>query len=1132
MKRIISFIIVTVMLLSAVPSFAFFDDSGTLTWEERGDIAKVKSTGREWFFRPAPNARSEQNPPSFAWPQIEGATSYDLVIAKDKDFNEVVYEQNGLTEHFCNLSQLLETGVEYYWSVRYHTGAGTSKWREPSRFLVLPEAYEFPVPDIEDTITKLKGWGHPKNIFNEKNLSEFRKAKEINESVKKVYDKILSNAQKYIDAGIATSDKSPGSADDYLYPTAFAYIVGRDKQAGEFAKKQLLEMASWDPSNTISYASDSSAFRTTLLNMAVAFDWCYDLLNEGEKTKIINAIRERLIIYEDPKDGLQDTVSMINYTPNISHGANGLMNYFLPACVIMINEIPEAEEFVRHYLPLYVNIAPIYSNEDGNWGVGVRYWSYVYHENIFPYTLKELTGIDLYDKAWFKNGELMSLYLMSSSWVCEFGEGGNGSKVDGNHYVALCHMLAYTRSETLKWKMDTFGLTPASRSDFYIFGPIMEGVESKAPYSYPRSHVFTDTGVAALHSDLINDTDKISLYFRSSPWGSYGHNHPDQNSFHIHAYGERLAIDSGYYDSFLSAFDKGYTKKSYAHNTVTFDGGQGQPYQAGNADGKILNFLNHPDFDLVTGEAAESYNHTNNGEDEFSNIEKFKRHIIYLRPDTYVVVDDLKAGDNKEVQFEWWLNAEDGLSLYESRTGAEVIRGNAALDTKVHYPEVSGYYSDIFSGPDLIALSPQSGNPPVTKRVWFETKDKANATKIVTTMGVRKKNENPTYVKNEDNKDFLLLTFQDGTKVYVLKNGKIIEDKNIKTDAEALVIKGESIMMVEGTYVERRGEKVISSDKKVSVAIGKDELGVSALEDANITLMTDEVTSLKTFEGIYEEQKQSTRGFYWENTDGITNIKVYPGYYSYYMNDKPLAGGEANDSSFTYYIDDAEYKAELSGYVNHDGIDILSGKIANNAGFYTIEEIHNVKLKGASKGDRILLNQNENIVVDGNEPSLKLKSASSVKYDAVKIEDPDTYRNELNSLVEAENFTTKSGAGGIYNTRAFMSGGAGVTNFNVFGDSMTWEVDAPENGNYDVVIKYVSWSSLIPGISQRLIEVNGKLGLAEIAETGNYGSSPEQWVASRIKTNMSLKKGKNKITIYPIDGEWNIDWIGLIKSDK
>lgn len=1131
MKRIISLILMACMLFTAIPSFAALDNSGNLTWEERADIDNIKSTEREWLFRPFEDAKSEQNPPCFSWPYVGGATAYDLVIARDAEFSDIAYEKYGLSSNYYNFPCLFETGVIYYWTVRYHTSFGTSEWREPSRFLVLPEAYEFPVPPMEETVEKLKSWNHPKNIFNEKNIDEFRGYKDKYESAQKIYDSVLASAATYLNAGIATESDRSTKGGPSLYPTAFAYIIGGDKSCGEYAKKQLLEMATWDPTVTVRYSASDTDFRIALLNMAVAFDWCYDLFTEEEKKVIISAIRERLIIYEDPQDGLQDKVSVANQSPNLSHGVNGLINFFLPTCFIMVNEIPEAEEFIKQYLPLYINLAPIHSNEDGNWGVGVRYWSYV-TDNIFCYTLKELTDINIYDKAWYKNEHLMILYLLSSSWVCEFGEGGNGSMVDGNHDAAIRQALGMTELPVLKWKLNELGQSPIASSQYYIFNSIIEQVEaSEPPLSYPRSHVFKDTGVAALHSDLVNEGDKISLYFRSSDYGSFGHSHPDQNSFHIHAYGERLAIDSGYYDSFFSTFDLGYTKKSYAHNTVTYSGGQGQPYQACNADGEIVNFLNHPDFDLVTGEAADAYNHGNNGKGYTENLEKFERHIIYLRPDTYIVIDDLKAGNDEKVQFEWWLNAVEDLSLYESRTGAQVIQGNVALDTKIQYPGVTGYYSDIYSGPDLIPYYPSKGNPAITKRVWFET-EKTNATKIVATMGVRQKNDTPTYVKNEDKDGNLLLTFEDGTKAYISINGNPVEDKNIKTDADALIIKGDSIMMVDGTYLELDGEKTISSDKKVSVTMGKREIGISASEDCEISLLTGDVNSLKSAKGVPEEEKQFTRGFYWECNDGITSVKAYPGFYSYYINDKPLPGGSAENSTLTYYIDDVEYKTELTGYKNHDEVNVLSGKITNSSGFYTIEDIKDVKLKGGAKGDRLLMNKDENIVVSGDSPVLKLKSASSVKYEAVKIDDPDTFKNELNAFEEAENFKSKSGDAKIYTTRSFLSGGAGISTFNNFGDSMTWEINVPEAGNYDVVIKYVSWSAVVPGVAERLIEVNGELGLAQIAETENYGSAPEEWVASRIKTNATLKKGKNIITVYPISGLWNIDWIGLIKSDK
>lgn len=1118
------------MLCAVLPVLAGLENDGSLTWEERGNIENVKSEDREWHFRPYPDARAQQNPPNFSWPVVDGANSYDLVIAKDKEFNDIAYEQYGITENFYDFPHLMESGVEFYWTVRYHTDMGTSKWREPSRFLILPEAFEFPIPPVDEILTKLKKWGHPKNIYNETNLEEFRSYKDKYESAKAAYDRTLRTAQQAVAAGVATASSDPYAAGPSLYATAFAYLIGKDKTCGEFVKKQLVEMASWDVNKTTPYASNTNNFRESLLNMSVAFDWCNDLFSEAEKKQIIKAIRERLIIYENPQDGLQDKVWNINITPHGAHGINGLINYFLPACFIMVNEIPEAEKFIRQYLPRYLNLAPTYSNEDGNWRLGVNYWSFV-SDNIFFYTLNELTGINIYDKAWYKNNRLMILYLIHVAYNCEFCDGGNGEIYDGNHDSAIRQVLAMTGDPVLKWKLETFGMSPILDPFLYIYSPMIEQIEaSEPPVSYPRSHVFQDTGVAALHSDLVNDADKISLYFRSSEYGSQNHSHPDQNSFHIHAYGERLAIDSGYYDSYGSVFDNGYTKQSYAHNTITFDGGQGQPRGTAAADGKIINFLNHPDFDLVSGEAAESYNYTIGGRGYIDNLEKFERHVIYLRPDAYIVVDDLKASKGKEVQFEWWLNAVDNLSLYESRTGAEVIQGNTALDTKIQYPKVKGYYSDLYSGPDLVHLYPDTGNPLVTKRVWFET-EKTNATKIVATMGVRTKNENPTYVKSEQKNGFMLLTFEDGTKAYVSLGDKPIVSNGVKTDADALIIKGDSIMMVDGTYVERRGEKIISSDKKVSVTLGKREIGVSAQEDAEITLKTGEVTGLKSTLGITEEEKQGSRGFYWECNDGITTVKAYPGYYSYMFEDKPLPGASVADSVLTYYVDGKEHKAELKGYTNHDEVDILSGNIQLTAGFYTIEDISNVKLKGGLKGDRLLLNANESIVVSGENPVLVLKSASSVKYEAEKITDPEALKSELDVFVEAENFYSKTGDGGVYNTRKFMSGGAGVTSLNILGDSMTWEVNVPESGDYDVAIKYVSWSPVLPGVSERIVEMNGVLGLAEIAVTDTFGSTPEEWIGTRIKSKFSLKKGVNKLTIYPISGLWNIDWVGLVKSE-
>lgn len=54
-----------------------------------------------------------------------------------------------------------------------------------------------------------------------------------------------------------------------------------------------------------------------------------------------------------------------------------------------------------------------------------------------------------------------------------------------------------------------------------------------------------------MHSALA-DPQRVSLLFRSSPFGSLNHAHADQNSFVLYAKGEVLAMDSGVYDFYDS----------------------------------------------------------------------------------------------------------------------------------------------------------------------------------------------------------------------------------------------------------------------------------------------------------------------------------------------------------------------------------------------------------------------------------------------------------------------------------------------------------------------------------------------------------------------------------------------------
>ena len=122
----------------------------------------------------------------------------------------------------------------------------------------------------------------------------------------------------------------------------------------------------------------------------------------------------------------------------------------------------------------------------------------------------------------------------------------------------------------------------------------------------PDTAVFPSIGWVAMHSEL-DDPDRYSILFKSSPYGSFNHSHGHQKRFIINGRQQSLAIDSGYYDTWKSAHHEGWTMQTKAHNAITYDGGQGQPFQYRSAQGDLLNFARCGDVDMAVGDATPAY---------------------------------------------------------------------------------------------------------------------------------------------------------------------------------------------------------------------------------------------------------------------------------------------------------------------------------------------------------------------------------------------------------------------------------------------------------------------------------------------------------------------------------------------
>ena len=176
------------------------------------------------------------------------------------------------------------------------------------------------------------------------------------------------------------------------------------------------------------------------------------------------------------------------------------------------------------------------------------------------------------------------------------------------------------------------------------------------------------------HSCLTNAAKDVAFYFRSTPYGSVSHGHQDQNAFALAAYGEPLAIASGYYDFYGSPHHDRWTRQTKAKCAITFDGGRGQPRGA-QYKGKIAHFESSGDVVSFTGDASEAYG---------LSLTRARRDVVRLGANLFLLRDDLASP--KPHRFEFNLHAKDDFELDEGAREVTIRRPHAALTARFLQP--------------------------------------------------------------------------------------------------------------------------------------------------------------------------------------------------------------------------------------------------------------------------------------------------------------------------------------------------------------------------------------------------------------------------------------------------------------
>lgn len=829
----------------------------------------VSSHGRDMPFTPPDKYVSQQNPPTYKWKYVSNAKFYELQISTDREFTNVVKKYENINTNYFSAPDTLAPGETYYWRVRYFTGSGVSHWTEARRFRVSPDAYEYTFPGVEEVLKRVPK-SHPRILTTPENADEFRALKDTKPVAKRVADYWIGQANGYIseyakgeegmfsmkepvfeDAGddLSYLGKYRNEAQrltEHMYRTAFVYLLTGDEKYSTLAKEMLLSLSSWcmkddgngnmvyDPNGHSSYTNQDQVHRYITYRSAMAYDWLYDALSESERKTVRNMISERTKV-------MAHLLSNLKANPYDSHGwtAFGFIGII---AVATYGEIPEAESWLRTIIPAYSAMLPPWGYQDGGWSQGTDYWQYsTCDAQEFMDVLAQAEILDLYKTAYIQNEYLWTLYAYPAGSYGSFGDQSNRALTGYYAVQSLTNEIYYNGNPTAKWVLESLGGTTSNVIDNYYTGNI-ESLESCEPEEYPLSHEFNDIGWVVMTNDLMNE-DRIQMTFKSSPYGSFNHSHPDQNAFIIQAFGENLANKSGYYDWYHSDHDNHITRPTFSHNTITVDGGKGQRDDDFTAKGQMLQFVTHQSFDSATGDATDAYKGntgltSSNYYKGNGALDKFVRDIIYVRPGVFVVIDDLDAAGNDSSVFEWWLNAEHTIEYTDN--SALIKENDARLKADIHYPEnVSSDYYDGFISPfDGKYYKPQAGyvNANEQRKVCFKTA-RVPRTKIVSTMSVYKADEEATVIDSFVSSDgsYMTLDFADGTRCLVNlgDDTATVSDGVVTFTGDAVTYNAESIMLTNGTYLRYNDRELISSSRFATVVMGGGNLGISVTGDSN-----------------------------------------------------------------------------------------------------------------------------------------------------------------------------------------------------------------------------------------------------------------------------------------------------------
>lgn len=395
-----------------------------------------------------------------------------------------------------------------------------------------------------------------------------------------------------------------------------------------------------------------------LSDTAFLLDWLYTDLDDGRRAAAIAFLdrhgRER---YE--QSALRRTYHSGTLTCNIA--AEELAEIVTAGCAVY-GEVPGVGPWLRYAMErAYVLTSAL--GPDGASQEGICYGGFYVESIVRVLELtRTLLGWDLYEPcAFLRNVPLFFQYsvlgrrhiapphapgIPSRSVHIFFGDGVRYPWYGPDFF--LRRLASVYRDPHAQWLADALDEAGASANGAGNFGNLIwhdPSVRAKSPAKLPTLHHFTDQDIVVMRSGW-SGTESV-FGFRCAPHAGHfalrrfrqcvggGHMGADAGSFQLFAHGDWLITESG------------YAKKATATRNTVLVNGVGQTGEGGEwfecselrrerRAPSIVHVDTRPRYDYVIGNVAPAYGPK-------AGLTRFLRHVLYVKPDVWVIADELQA---------------------------------------------------------------------------------------------------------------------------------------------------------------------------------------------------------------------------------------------------------------------------------------------------------------------------------------------------------------------------------------------------------------------------------------------------------------------------------------------------------